>query len=96
MAENAQPIVDITNITHTYKKVRALNAVSLQVPAGQMVGLLGPDGVGKSTLLALIAGARKLQQGGLHVLGGDMAAARPRDEVGPRIAFMPQGRGKNL
>ncbi len=96
MAENAQPIVEITNITHTYKKVRALNAVSLQVPAGQMVGLLGPDGVGKSTLLALIAGARKLQQGGLHVLGGDMAAARHRDEVGPRIAFMPQGLGKNL
>jgi energy-coupling factor transporter ATP-binding protein EcfA2 len=59
-----------------------------------MVGLIGPDGVGKSSLLALLAGARRLQQGSLHVLGGDMADARHRAQACPRIAYMPQGLGQ--
>ena len=61
-----------------------------------MIGLIGPDGVGKSTLLALIAGVRKIQQGTVEVLGGDMARSSHRTAVCPRIAYMPQGLGKNL
>ena len=61
-----------------------------------MVGLIGPDGVGKSSLLALVAGARKIQEGRVEVLGGDMADAGFRRETCPRIAYMPQGLGKNL
>lgn len=61
-----------------------------------MVGLVGPDGVGKSTLLALIAGVRKIQQGKVEVLGGDMAQSSHRTAVCPRIAYMPQGLGRNL
>ncbi|HCF78659.1 MAG TPA: multidrug ABC transporter ATP-binding protein, partial [Glaciecola sp.] len=61
-----------------------------------MVGLIGPDGVGKSTLMALISGARKLQQGSLQVLGGDIDNTDERAVIGPRIAYMPQGLGKNL
>jgi len=61
-----------------------------------MVGIVGPDGVGKSTLMALIAGAKKMQQGKLTVLEGDIGEARHRRAVGPRIAYMPQGLGKNL
>ncbi len=61
-----------------------------------MVGLIGPDGVGKSSLLALIAGARAIQTGTVEVLGGDMAEAAHRRDVCPRIAYMPQGLGKNL
>jgi len=96
MTDQPEPIARLSDVTHTYKKVRALDNVSLEIPAGQMVGLLGPDGVGKSTLLGLLAGARKLQNGSLDVLGGDMAASRHRNAVGPRIAYMPQGLGKNL
>lgn len=96
MSDDVQPIVTATAITHSYKKVRALDDVTLQVPAGRMVGLIGPDGVGKSTLLGLVAGARKLQVGSLWVLDGNMASTRHRREVGPRIAYMPQGLGKNL
>ncbi len=91
-----QPVARIENVSHTYKDVRALDGVSLDIPAGRMVGVLGPDGVGKSTLFGLIAGARKLQTGHLEVLGADMASARERMRVGPRIAYMPQGLGKNL
>jgi ribosome-dependent ATPase len=74
----------------------ALDAVSLDVPAGCMVGLIGPDGVGKSSLLSLLAEARAVQAGRVEVLSGDMAEAAHRQAVGPRIAYMPQGLGKNL
>ncbi|MGI9356950.1 MAG: ATP-binding cassette domain-containing protein, partial [Rhizobiaceae bacterium] len=96
MVDLAQPIARVTGVTHVYKNVSALHDVTLNIPSSRMVGLLGPDGVGKSTFLGLIAGARKLQQGTLEVLGGDMASARHRNLVGPRIAYMPQGLGKNL
>ncbi len=61
-----------------------------------MVGIIGPDGVGKSTLMALIAGSKKMQEGTVMVLDGDIADARHRRAVCPRIAYMPQGLGKNL
>jgi ribosome-dependent ATPase len=90
------PVVSVEGVTHRYKKVVALDGISLEVPSGIMVGVVGPDGVGKSTLMAIVAGSKKLQQGKVTVLGGDIASARHRREVGPRIAYMPQGLGKNL
>jgi ribosome-dependent ATPase len=92
----APPIVSIRKVTHRYGKMTALDAISLDIPAGIMVGIVGPDGVGKSTLMGLIAGAKKMQDGAITVLGGDMADVRHRRAVGPRVAYMPQGLGKNL
>lgn len=77
-------------------KAQALDAIELGLPAGCMVGLIGPDGVGKSSLLSLLAGARAVQQGQVLALGGDLADPAHRDAVCPRIAYMPQGLGKNL
>ena len=91
-----QPVAQLRDISLHYKHVAALDKVTLDLPAGCMVGLIGPDGVGKSSLLALVAGARRLQRGELQVLGGDMRSASHRSHVCPRIAFMPQGLGKNL
>ena len=92
-----RPVVSIQNVTHRYgKKVVALDGISLDIPPGLRVGIVGPDGVGKSTLLALVAGSKKMQQGKVLVLGGDIADIRHRRAVGPRIAYMPQGLGKNL
>lgn len=90
------PVARIEAVTHRYGRTEALAEVSLQIPAGRMVGLIGPDGVGKSTLLSLIAGARQMQSGRVAVLGGDMAAAAHRARVCPQIAYMPQGLGRNL
>lgn len=92
----AMPIARLRNLTLRYREVHALDSVSLEIPAGCMAGLIGPDGVGKSSLLALIAGARVIQEGEVEVLGGDMANARHRRSVGPRVAYMPQGLGRNL
>ncbi|MBN1853280.1 MAG: ribosome-associated ATPase/putative transporter RbbA [Pirellulales bacterium] len=90
------PVVSIQDVTHRYGKTVALDGVSLDIPAGCMVGMVGPDGVGKSTLMALIAGSKKIQEGKLIVLGGDIADPRHRGDVCPKIAYMPQGLGKNL
>ncbi len=89
-------VVSIKDVTHRYGKSVALDRISLDIPSGIMVGIIGPDGVGKSTLMALIAGSKKMQQGTLSVLGGDIADIRHRNVVCPRIAYMPQGLGKNL
>lgn len=91
-----KPVVSIKNVTHRYGKVMALNNISLDIPSGIMVGVVGPDGVGKSTLLALVAGSKKLQKGDISVLEGDIADFRHRRDVCPQIAYMPQGLGKNL
>jgi len=90
------PVVSVRNVTHHYGGVMALDGISLDFPSGCMVGIIGPDGVGKSTLMALIAGSKMLQQGDVIVLDGDIADARHRGDVCPRIAYMPQGLGKNL
>ena len=92
----AAPVARLQEVTLRYGKVCALEEVSLDIPAGCMAGLIGPDGVGKSSLLALVAGARAIQEGQVEVLGGTMADARHRQTVGPRIAYMPQGLGGNL
>ena len=86
----------LDGLTQRYGKVKALDGVTISIPADCMVGLIGPDGVGKSTLLGIIAGARQKQSGSAIVLGGDIADASHRASVCPRIAYMPQGLGKNL
>lgn len=96
MAASQHIVARAVGLSHVYKKVAALEDVSLEVPAGSTVGLVGPDGVGKSTLLGLLAGARRLQVGRINVLGGDMSSLEHRTAVCPRIAYMPQGLGKNL
>ena len=96
MIVQPDPVVQVEGVSLQYGKTCALDALTLALPAQCMVGLIGPDGVGKSSLLALIAGARKLQQGTIRVLGGDIGDSRHRRRVCPRIAYMPQGLGKNL
>ena len=88
--------VSIQNLSHRYGKTLALDGVSLDIPKGTTVGLIGPDGVGKSTLLSLMAGVKVIQDGRVEVLGGDMADKDVRRELSHRIAFMPQGLGRNL
>jgi len=96
MIAGGDAVAQLEDVTHLYGKIAALDAVTLALPAGCIVGLIGPDGVGKSSLLGIIAGARQIQSGEVCVLDGDMADAGHRAAVCPRIAFMPQGLGKNL
>ena len=90
------PVCVAEALIHRYRSTLALDAVTLTIGPGELVGLIGPDGVGKSTLLGLLAGAKRLQAGTLTVLGADMRRAGQRDRIAQRVAFMPQGLGRNL
>ncbi|SOC20605.1 ribosome-dependent ATPase [Rhodobacter sp. JA431] len=91
-----EPVARLIDVSHRYGGVTALDAVTLDIPAGGMAGLIGPDGVGKSTLLALVAGVRRGQTGQIESLGGSMGQRAHRAAIAPRIAYMPQGLGRNL
>ena len=96
MSHAIDRVAQFEHVTQRYGRAVALDDVVLSLPAGCLVGLIGPDGVGKSSLLAIVAGARQIQSGSVRVLDGDMADAAHRRAVCPRIAYMPQGLGKNL
>ncbi len=93
---NEPPVAQLRDVSLRYGAKLALDGITLNVPADCMVGVIGPDGVGKSSLLSLLSGARAIQTGQIIVLGGDMASADHRRAVCPRIAYMPQGLGGNL
>ncbi|GFD85280.1 ribosome-associated ATPase/putative transporter RbbA [Alteromonas sp. KUL150] len=89
-------IIECNALTVRYKSTTAIHNIALSIPEGLTVGVIGPDGVGKSTLLSLIAGERVMQKGQLQVLGGDMRDEKHRAAICSDIAYMPQGLGKNL
>ncbi len=89
-------LVRAEHLHHAYKRQVALDNISLTIEKGADIAVIGPDGVGKSTLLGLIAGAKKLQGGTLEVFGGDADRKSVRAIVQQRAAYMPQGLGKNL
>jgi len=91
-----EEIARVKNVSHRYGATISLDDVSIDIPARIMVGVIGPDGVGKSTLLALIAGVRRIQQGQVLVFDKDVADRRNLKEIRGRIAYMPQGLGRNL
>lgn len=89
-------IARVTSVSHRYGAAVALDQLSIDIPSRIMVGVIGPDGVGKSTLLALIAGVRKIQEGEVVVFDKDVGDTGNLREIRGRIAYMPQGLGRNL
>ena len=93
VAADRTPVVFGRELRKTFRRdrkttVHALDGVSLEVRAGTLLALVGPDGAGKTTLLRLIAGLLTADSGELRVLGIDVAK-RPGD-VQSRIGYMPQ------
>jgi len=99
MSDNAAggpPVATLAGVTLRYGEKLALDHLDLSLPGGHTIGLIGPDGVGKSSLLSLIAGAHAIQEGTVYVFGGNMNSARHRRAICSDIAYMPQGLGRNL
>jgi ribosome-dependent ATPase len=96
MRQATAGVARISAVSHRYRTTLALDNIELEIPAGRRVGFIGPDGVGKSTLLGILAGVRRIQTGSVQVLGGDLRNHRHRTALCPRIAYMPQGLGRNL
>ncbi len=96
MTADTSAVAVVRGVSQRYRDVVALDNVSIEIPSARVVGLIGPDGVGKSSLLSILAGARAIQDGQATVLGAVMADRSARTQVCPRIAYMPQGLGRNL
>ncbi|MDU5679638.1 MAG: ABC transporter ATP-binding protein, partial [Pseudomonas aeruginosa] len=84
----AAPVVQARGLVKSFSGVPALDGVALDIPAGRLTALVGPDGAGKTTLLRLVAGLMRPTAGALHVLGLDVAV-QPQ-VVQDRIGYMPQ------
>ena len=89
-------IARLENVSHRYGATVALDNVTIEIPQRIMVGVIGPDGVGKSTLLALISGVRTIQSGKVVVFDDNLADKVHLKNIRGRIAYMPQGLGRNL
>lgn len=89
-------IVNVERVSHRYRDKIVLDDVNLTIASGTQTAMVGPDGVGKSTLLSLLAGVKVKQQGELRVFGKDLSHTAQRLSAQERIAFMPQGLGRNL
>ncbi|MDE3154557.1 MAG: ABC transporter ATP-binding protein [Acidobacteriota bacterium] len=78
------PALDISHLSYTYGDRRALDDVSLQVAPGEIFGLLGPNGGGKTTLFRIVSTLLPIQQGSVRVFGDDVAsqAAAARRRMG--------------
>jgi ribosome-dependent ATPase len=90
------PIARLEGVSHHYGATIALDDVTIDIPPKIMVGVIGPDGVGKSTMLALISGVRIIQSGKIIVFGDDLAQPAHLRAIRGRVAYMPQGLGRNL
>ena len=89
-------VARINSLSHKYGNIIALENITLDIPAGKMIGFIGPDGVGKSTLLSIISGVKIIQTGEVEVLDGNIKDKNYRRQICAKIAYMPQGLGKNL
>jgi len=91
-----QSIINVNGFCKSYKKKQAVNTVSLTVKRGEIYGLIGPDGAGKSSLMKAIAGVLSFEKGTLDVLGVRIDSEKSAEKIKGRLGFMPQGLGLNL
>lgn len=96
LQHSLQPVVRITGFKKSYGKTVAVNGADLAVTPGEIYGLIGPDGAGKSTLMKAVAGVLAYDSGLVTVFGTDVVSERTAETIKPRIGFMPQGLGLNL
>ena len=87
---SATPLFELKGVDFDYRPDRpVLRGVDLEIHAGEFVSLIGPNGVGKSTLLSLLAGVRQPTRGSLRINDKESRAYR-RKELARHIAVLPQ------
>jgi len=85
------PILEIANLEAGYGRTQVLRGVNLTLRDGERIGLFGPNGHGKSTLLRTISGLLKPWQGTIHLRGKSIGGAQPRAVVDRGLIHVPQG-----
>lgn len=90
---SAELIVDARDIHAWYGSSHVLHGVDLQIARGQTLGLLGRNGMGKSTLIRTLLGLVPQREGSIHIFGQDASHARPHQVARMGVAYVPEGRG---
>ncbi|MBV1775362.1 ATP-binding cassette domain-containing protein [Burkholderiaceae bacterium DAT-1] len=96
VAAVSNPLIEARGLCKRYGAVMALDALDLSVQPGEMFGLIGPDGAGKSSLMKTVAGVLSYEVGTLKVFGTDMQTEAATESVKGKLGLMPQGLGQNL
>ncbi len=89
-------IVNVSGFVKRYRKHVAVKGVDIGIRKGEIYGLIGPDGAGKSSLMKAIAGVLTYDEGMVEVFGTLVDSERAAERVKQRIGFLPQGLGLNL
>ena len=87
------PLLELEGVVAGYGKVEVLHGVDLVVPAGTIVALLGPNGVGKTTTLRAIAGAIECRRGSIRYDGRRIDRRPPHEISSHGLVLIPEGRG---
>jgi branched-chain amino acid transport system ATP-binding protein len=85
-------LLEVSNLTAGYGKVEVITDISFSVEPGRSVGIVGPNGVGKSTLLQAIAGTVSASTGSVRLAGLDILGKKPEDIVRLGLSLVPEGR----
>ena len=91
-----QPLIRVTALEKQYRKHMAVQGVDLSIRQGEIYGLIGPDGAGKSSLMKVIAGVLSYEAGAVEVFGVTVDSESAAEKIKHRLGFLPQGLGLNL
>jgi branched-chain amino acid transport system ATP-binding protein len=89
----AQPILEARAIHAWYGSSHVLHGVDIEIGRGETVGLLGRNGMGKSTLIRTLLGHVTQREGQIRFFGQDMSRAKPHEVARLGVAYVPEGRG---
>ena len=93
MADLHDLILDARSIHAWYGSSHVLHGIDLNIARGETIGLLGRNGMGKSTLIRTLLGHVPQRDGQIHLFGADMSKARPHEVARRGVAYVPEGRG---
>ena len=93
MGASTELIVDARAIHAWYGSSHVLHGVDLQIARGETVGLLGRNGMGKSTLIRTLLGHVTQRDGHISLFGQDASRAKPHEVARAGVAYVPEGRG---
>jgi branched-chain amino acid transport system ATP-binding protein len=93
MSVSSEIILQAQDVHAWYDSSHVLHGVSLDIRRGETVGLLGRNGMGKSTLIRSLLGHVHQRDGHIHLFGHDISKARPHEVARMGVAYVPEGRG---
>ena len=86
-------LINVQGLTKRYRRRLAVDGVDLQVERGEVYGLIGPDGSGKSSLMKAVAGVLSFDAGRVDVFGVSHDSESAAERIKDRVGLMPQGLG---